>query len=252
MEENEKVKIDFHPSGEFAELVIRHGEAQRTIEPKQFTAKTTIDGPYKYFDGIANKLVRMAGATPVPCSDKSIVLVDTVNGTVKFMADPETPLGAIITGVLQENPQLESFKVNSSKKWTPDELAAQVFANANLFNVPTKEVRNFAAKFRNLKAKITKDIENTKDDVGNIIDNFVQAVSVEDLPKMPFYTMAYIGAEKHEFTVEVGIEAANRGVVFYLFSAELAALLESEKEKALNEESKKFTDAGITVMSVVS
>jgi hypothetical protein len=243
MKENEKVNIKVESKDGLAELVIRHGEAQKTIEPKQFSTKTTIDGPFKYFKGIASKLSYV--------EDRSIVLVDTVAGTIKFMAEPEHPLAAIITGVLQENPQLESFKVNSSKKWTPDELAAQVFANANLFNVPTKEVRNFAAKFRNLKAKITKDIENTKDDVGNIIDNFVQAVSVEDLPKMPFFTHVYLGGEKHEFTVEVGIEAANRGVVFYLFSAELAALLESEKEKALNVEVQKFTEAGITVMSVV-
>jgi hypothetical protein len=252
MEDNEKVNIKVEAKDGLAELVIRHGHAAHVIEPKQFTAKTTIGGPYKYFEGIADKSVRMNAVMPVHCSDKSIVLVDTVSGTIKFMADPETPLGAVVTGVLQENPQLASFRVNSSKKWTGDELAAHVFANANLFNVSTKEVRNFAAKFSNLKASISKEIENVKDDAGNIVDNFVQKVSVEDLPKLPFLTHVYLGGEKFEFEVEVGIEAANRGVVFYLFSAELAALLESEKEKALNVEVQKFTDAGITVMEVVA
>lgn len=242
--EHESKNVEVKVEAKDGQLVIRHGNAAQIIEPKQFTAKTTIDGPYKYFDGIASKI---EGAR-----DSAVVLVDTVNGTVKFLSQPEHPIAAIITGVLQENPQLASFKVNSGKKWTGDELAAHVYSNANLFNVPTKEVREFAAKFRNLKAKISKEIENVKDDAGNIVDNFVQKVSVEDLPKLPFITHVYLGGEKFEFEVEVGIEAANRGVVFYLFSAELSALLESEKEKALNAEAQKFISAGITVMEVVS
>jgi len=227
------------------ELIIRRGQAAKVIEPKQFTAKTTIDGPYKYFDGISHNKV-------VQSEFKSLVLVDTVNGTVKFMADPETPLGAVVTGVLQENPQLASFKVNSEKKWTGEELAEHLFKNANLLNVATSEVRDFAAKFRKIKATVSKVIENEKNDVGKLVDNFVQTIEMDDLPKLPFLTHVYLGGEKFEFTVEVGIEAANRGVAFYLFSAELAALLESEKEKALSAEAQKFTGAGITVMEVVS
>jgi hypothetical protein len=250
--ESKNVDIKVEAKDGLAELVIRHGEARKVLEPKQFSAKTTIDGPYKYLKGIDEKSSPTRGGDIVPSEDRAIVLVDSVAGQVKLVCVPDNPLGAIITGVLQENPQLASFKVNSSKKWTGDELAAHVYANANLFNVPTKEVREFAAKFRNLKAKISKEIENVKDDAGNIVDNFVQKVSVEDLPKLPFITHVYLGGEKFEFEVEVGIEAANRGVVFYLFSAELASLLESEKEKALNVEAQKFISAGITVMEVVS
>ena len=252
MEQLESKNVNIKVEAKDGQLVIRHGNAAQIIEPKQFTAKTTIDGPYKYLKGIDEKTNPTRYGDIVPSEDRAIVLVNTVAGEIKLICVPDNPLGAIVTGVLQENPQLASFGVNSSKKWTGDELAAHVFANANLFNVPTKEVRNFAAKFSKLKASISKEIENVKDDAGNIVDNFVQKVSVEDLPKLPFLTHVYLGGEKFEFEVEVGIEAANRGVVFYLFSAELAALLESEKEKALNVEVQKFTGAGITVMEVVA
>lgn len=242
MEENEKIQIQVRPDQD-GHVTILHGEAKKQINAIKASFKGTIDAPSKYFAGISSKRETI--------TDTAVVTIDSVAGRIVLQEDPHHPLAGEVTGSVVENPQLKLFRINSEKRWTPDELAATVFQNANVFNVPVNEVRAFAAKFRNLKAKVEKEVENMKDDKGNVVDNFVQTVKVEDLPTLPFYTMPYIGSDKVEFKVEVGIEAAAKSVVFYLFSAEYANILYQTKEDLLYAEAKKFADAGVCVIEVV-
>jgi hypothetical protein len=150
---------------------------------------------------------------------------------------------------MKENPDLAPFHINNAtKRFTGDELTALLRAKGHVLNIPVAESRAVTGKFANMKAKISKEIENLKDDAGNVIDNFVQKVSSDALSKIPFKAPIHVGCPVREFSVEVGIEAVNRGVVFYLFSPEYAQELYNEKVEKLAEESEKFTNAGVCVV----
>lgn len=236
-----EVKVEVKAAEGATTLTLLHGTAPENNNPVGYTATTTIEGPFKYFDVVGKNYPEVA--------KKAVVTADLAKASIGLRLNPHDELAANVTGVMKENPDLAPFGINSStKRFTGDELTSLLRSKGHVLNIPTEESRAFTGKFANLKSKITKEMENVKDDAGNIVDNFVQKVSSDAMKAIPFKAPLHVGCPVTEFSVEVGIEAANRSVVFYLFSPQYAQALYDEKVEKLAEESAKFTKAGICVI----
>lgn len=245
MEEQEKFNFSVSLEGERPEVTIRHGEAEKITYPvKENIGNATVDGPMKYFDKVGRHYPDVLKT--------AVVKVDGANGTVQLDLNAKDPLAATVVGAIRVNRDLEAFGINSEgKKFTGDELARLILTKSNVINLPPSKVKEFANKFKNFSATVSKTIEKQSDDVGNILDNFIQKVTVENLPQeVPFSAMLHIGCEKSEFTVNVGLESTGRNIVFFLYSPEYTAALHEEKEALLAAQVSAFGSEGVCVVEV--
>lgn len=241
MSDKTDVKVNVSTLGEEVTLTLLHGQAPKVNEPVGYTETTTLEGPFKYFNGVGKHYPEV--------DKRAVVLANLTEASIILAVNPHDELSAKVKGVMKENPDLAPFHINSAtKRFTGDELTALLRSKGHVLNIAPAESRAFTGKFANLKSKITKEMENVKDDTGNVVDNFIQKVSSDAVKAIPFKAPLHVGCPVKEFSVEVGIEAANRGVVFYLFSSEYAQELYDEKVDKLSQESKRFESAGICVI----
>lgn len=238
--ENSELKFDVSFKSENPTLTVLHGTAPKVNEPVEFHETTTIEGPFKYYS--------VVGKNYPDVENKAVVVADLTKASLTLDLNPHDELAGSITGIMKENPDLAPFSINGSKRFTGDELTSLLRSKGHVLNIPLEESRAFTGKFANLKSKITKEMENVKDDAGNVVDNFVQKVSSDAMKAIPFKAPLHMGSAVTEFSVEVGIEAANRSVVFYLFSPQYAQALYDEKVEKLADECIKFSNAGICVV----
>lgn len=241
----EDFKFDVKLEGDNPKLTILHGDADKVFYPvKESILNTTIEGPAKYFD--------VVGCHYPDVLKTATVKVDGAKGEIVLDLNAKDTLAATVKGALRVNRDLEAFGINSEKtKFTGEELARLILTKSNVINLAPNKVKEFANKFKNFSATVTKSIEKQSDDVGNILDNFIQKVTVDNLPaEIPFSAMLHIGCAKSEFTVNVGLESTGRNIVFFLYSPEYTAALHEEKEALIAAQVSEFGAKGVCVLEV--
>lgn len=244
-EEEKKFNFDVSLSSDNPTLTIREGEAEKIFYPvKESILNTTIEGPFKYFETV--------GCHYPDVLKTATVKVDGAKGVITLDLNAKDTLAATVVGALRVNRDLEAFGINSEgKKFTGDELAKLILTRSNVIDLAPSKVKEFASKFKNFSATVTKSIEKQSDDVGNILDNFIQKVTVDNLPaEVPFSAMLHIGSAKSEFVVNVGLESTGRNIVFFLYSPEYTAALHEEKEALLAAQVSEFGAKGVCVLEV--
>jgi len=226
-------------------LTILEGQAEKIVYPvKESILNTTIEGPAKYFDTV--------GCHYPDVLKTATVKVDGAIGVITLDLNAKDTLAATVVGALRVNRDIEVFGINSEgKKFTGEELSRLILTKSNVIDLAPSKVKEFANKFKNFSATVTKSIDKQSDDVGNILDNFIQKVTVDNLPaEVPFSAMLHIGSPKSEFTVNVGLESTGRNIVFFLYSTEYTAALHEEKEALLAAQVAEFGAKGVCVLEV--
>lgn len=244
-DESKEFKFDVSLKGDNPTLTILEGQAEKIVYPvKETILNTTIEGPAKYFDTV--------GCHYPDVLKTATVKVDGAKGVITLDLNAKDTLAATVVGALRVNRDLEAFGINSdNKKFTGEELSRLILTKSNVIDLAPIKVKEFANKFKNFSATVTKSIDKQSDDVGNILDNFIQKVTVDNLPaEVPFSAMLHIGSPKSEFTVNVGLESTGRNIVFFLYSPEYTAALHEEKEALLAEQVSEFGAKGVCVLEV--
>lgn len=231
------------------EAVLRIGEAPRipdVREKQKIYLTTSLAGPAEFFEKIAKK--NQSELSPI--TDTAIVSVAEDNLSLSLSVDPTDDLAAVIIGKLVPNPEIKNFKINKKDgKFTAKQLAEML--RENFHNLVTDKAlfREFTQKIMNLNYKVTKEVEASDDERGNVVEGFVQKLDVEDMPKsIKFKAPLYLGEPSIEFEVEIGIEAGQNGLLFYLFSTDLGLLQREIAEKIIKEQVDFFKKEDICIV----
>lgn len=237
------ITLDTH--GE-KEAVLRIGEAAPIVMPKKVNLQTSVSGPREYFEKIAK--TRQPAETPI--EGVAVVTVSDDNLSITLSANPEDEYAPIVKGKLVPNPELNDFQINKKNgKFTAKQLAEMLRENFHNLVTDKATFRDFTQKILNLNYKVTKEVEASDDERGNVVDNFVQKLTVDDIPKsIKFNAPIYLGEKSVEFEAQLGVEAGNGSILFYLFSTDLGLMQRQMAEEIMAKEIKFFQSQNVCTL----
>lgn len=248
MTQPKDLNITLNSEGE-KEAVLRIGEAP-TIpdvrERQKISLRTSLAGPAEFFLRIAKN----NQSEERPITDTAIVSVSDDNLSLRLSVDPTDELAAEVLGKLIPNPEINDFRINKKDgKFTAKQLAEMLRENFHNLVTDKAGFRDFTQRIMNLNYKVTKEVEASDDERGNVVDGFVQKLEAEDMPKsIKFKAPLYLGEPSVEFEVEIGIEAGQNGLLFYLFSTDLGLLQREIAEEIMKKQIEFFKKEDICIV----
>lgn len=148
-------------------------------------------------------------------------------------------LGSEIIGKLTENPDLNTFGINTNKTFSVGELVKHIRTNRFFFE--NKDVHaKVVNSLQNFSAKVNADIKKINDNRGNIED--VLKVTMDSNAELNFNALmpVFIGEEAKSFNVEIACQADNSKVIFWLESPDLFELLKKDTKTIIDSELARF------------
>jgi len=233
--DNEEEKINVTVDGTVKELVIRHGEAAPILQPRHFAFTGTIDAPFLYAKG---KSLPVAPA---------VVHFNIDSGVICFEENPTDGLAAVVYGQIDISEEIEKWGINNPKiSYTSLELGR--FIKLNRYYFEKKEVAiNLAGILMDLRIKVEKNIQAADDNRGNVRKELSQKIINNSIPES-FAINIHIIKGFPPLTIEVSIEIDPDNFECRLVSYELEQKIEEIKLSMMDDELKKFREAGFVVL----
>lgn len=225
------------------ELVIRKGNAPVIHEPVPVIIAGVIGAPSAYLE----HLIRHSQLK----QELAVCIVDADTNTIKFMPTPkDKDFGDVITGKLTLNPDLTEIGINTAKRYSREELVTFLRMN-RLFFPDLESHAKLLQSVRKFDANVSErlSLDSTQKNRGNTNVAYEKTVNAGDVPFNFFIQIpVFKGSDPKKFDVEVCLDVSDGSVRFWLESPELAEIIQETEKVALDEEVKKFTEAGVTVI----
>ncbi len=230
MEKENKINVvvpkDYN--GKPIEVVIREGKAAVALDPKEpekISIAGTIDAPLRWLE----KRVELID------QKKTHIIVNRDNMGIVLIIDETNYYQAEIGGVLATSKEMEKFGINSDKSWEPIKLS-QFFKMHRAFFKDKSENMMLVSTLKNFKAKVNQDIERSKEENGNKVDNYSQVVD-SNLPKsFKLNIPLFKGFACEEIEVEIYADVDGRDVSLSLVSAGANEAIEEYKNHVIDEQ----------------
>lgn len=230
MEKENKINVvvprDYN--GKPIEVVIREGKAPVALDPKEpvrVTINGTIDALYRWLEKRV-ELIDQKTSNIIVNRDRMAMSL-SINETDYYQTK--------ISGALQESKEMVEFGINTDKKWEPIKLS-QFFKMHRAFFKDKSENMILVSTLKNFKAKVNQDIERSKEENGNKVDNYSQVVD-SNLPKsFKLNIPLFKGFACEEIEVEIYADVDGRDVSLSLVSAGANETIEEYKNKVIDDQ----------------
>lgn len=230
MEKENKINVvvprDYN--GKPIEVVIREGKAPVALDPKdpvRVTINGTIDALYRWLEKRV-ELIDQKTSNIIVNRDRMAMSL-SINETDYYQTK--------ISGALQESKEMVEFGINTDKKWEPIKLS-QFFKMHRAFFKDKSENMILVSTLKNFKAKVNQDIERSKEENGNKVDNYSQVVD-SNLPKsFKLNIPLFKGFACEEIEVEIYADVDGRDVSLSLVSAGANETIEEYKNKVIDDQ----------------
>lgn len=250
MSKDIKVDVNIDENCGTGTLIVREGQAAEVNNPRSAShGGYTVQAPFKFFEKIGS---HYKSESDLVVEKSAVVSINYDEGSVKLDVNPHDNLAPSIEGSIKAAPEIAGLKINSSKRWSADDLVNYLRQNPQILVLPDDEnVRTFTRKFSDLKFKVSKEVEKKDDDRGNLVDNFLQTITSDDLPKtLRVKGLLHKGGTPVEIDVEIGLEATQRSIAFYFFSPDYELLKLKEVKELIDAEVAKFNGSEICVIEL--
>ena len=181
--------------------------------------------------------------------ETAVILFNTTGLVIALEDNPQSPLNNVITGKLEVHPKITEFGINSDKRFDSEQLKKIIKLHPHLF-VSKESHAAFLRQLGNFKAKIERDLENSKDTRGgskNQNNTQVLNLEIEEVFKMK--CPLFKGGESVEFEVSVCYEVSGSGISFYFESPDVIIKSQDMANKEFEEQRKEFVERGyVTIM----
>jgi len=243
-------KFNIVTGPDMRDIVIREGDAQEIALPKGIAISGTLKAPFQF---IAEKLTgtdaaEMGTQCPLNLTEsqkiynvkRSTLLVDKIAGKIVLVLNEKDPYEDRITGTLTLDPSWKEFNINKDQLMNLNEVIKIIKKNKFKFADAGKHAE-FLITLQNFNARVTTTFKNMKDQGGSSINSVEKIVEENrNAPEFALEVPIYQGYAKKKFRVQTCLDAQGAQVMFYFESPELYELIDSEREKAINEEIEKF------------
>jgi hypothetical protein len=209
-------------------VVVLTGDAPTQHNNNCVEINGNIDAPQRFLKGRFSTFDKLSSHCLVSTSEGKIVLVlNEQSSTDKFT----------VTGKIEVANKFTSLGINKSDvAYSPEQLANKLKLLRSLF-VSNLDHANICSTLRNIKAKVSADVEKLDDRKGNVERNFKQVVE-SNMPNAIKLKLPLLEGEPAiEIEVNVILEVnGGSDIKCYLESIDAADLIESQFEKRVNEE----------------
>ncbi|MCL1615074.1 hypothetical protein M3090_01440 [Bacteroides sp. ET71] len=210
------------------EIILREGKAAEQIpnhEPLSVSIDGTIDTPLRWLEKKVELIDQKKAYISVSRDDMSIALVDKENDYYSNN----------IAGGLEASKEMKAFGINADKRWEPIKLS-RFFKMHRAFFKDKTENMTLVSTLKNFKAKVTQDIERSKEENGSKTDNYSQVVD-SNLPKsFKLNIPLFKGFACEEIEVEIYADVDGRDVSLSLVSAGANETIEEYKNRVIDEQ----------------
>lgn len=225
------IHLDYLGDGEDKKdnvIIIREGEAEKVIYPEVINISAALSAP-----GIFVSHLRKHGQLK---PDNHIVTIDKAARLIIFHEDMKSVYGSVVTGTLEIDSRLKNIGINTSKRYTREELYSFVRLNKHAF--PNKEAHLLLCNaVKNFSANLTKDFQSGNDNRGSKTAVNNQTLTDTNIPfDFMLNTVVFKGFPAVSFNVEVMLDVSDGGVRFWLESPELASFTEELADCMIEEE----------------
>lgn len=219
------------------ELNKRTGNLAKPIEHQAYSIEGRIDTPHKFTDVV--ELDRQ----------NTFVMCDTEALNIVLTTSLRDSMRSTVAGQLSFHRDLADWKINTGEQFTAEELGQLCRKDYRMFDGSRDQQKNLVLLLRNLKAKVTADLEKKKDDRGNETDNFVRAVE-SNLPETIHLTPRLFRGHEERVSIEVLLiihPTGGRDVRISLESVDLVEATEVEGGKLMQEQADLLAAKGFAV-----
>jgi len=192
------------------EIIIREGSAANVYDPEQIILSGIISAPADFAASRKEKIDALKTNVVADYTEKTIIL--TINEDSKFKT--------IISGRLEDFPELKEMCVNGKKLFTHRELLELIKFKGGYFKNKEQHT-SLITSLKKFEAKVDQEFQNANDFKGaqatkKVVD-IKTNLGLEFTLAIPIFT----GGEVISFLVDINVDVNNGGVIFWLESVEL-------------------------------
>ena len=220
----EKPAINLMSPGTY---IIREGKASEEREEKSIKIDGTLTAPRDFLVG------KISGIEQI----QTHLLIYKNLGKLELHIKDTNPFTEhVITGTLKRDTGLDSFKLNSDKRWSVQEFLKFVRERKYYFTDKDQHTRMIES-LRKWEAQIQTILKEHQDTQGNTLMLIEKKVSgVEMINKFKLTIPIFQGYQKETFVVEIGLDVTSASVQFYLLSDEFFELETERRESIIDYE----------------
>lgn len=179
-----------------------------------------------------------------PVKETAVIVFSTTDLTIDLDTDPHNPIAVSVIGRLQTHPKIIEFGINTDKRFDSEGLKKIIKLHPHLF-VSKESHSAFLRQLGGFKAKIERDIENSKDTRGGSkSQNNTQVIDLEIEEVFKMKCPLFKGGEVAEFDVSVCYEVSGTGVSFYLESSDLIIMSQNKANEEFARQREAFIKEG--------
>lgn len=234
----EKVQINVNQGIDGTPIVVHllEGKSPNPVNPKSFSFTGNI---YAVEDYIKGKKLYNQELNILP-----VIVFDTEANEIIYTSNQNSEVQDKITASLEISKYIKEFGINTDKRFSPDDLKKLIKLNPHVFKSPDSH-KAFLTQLGNFKAKIEREIEQTKDTRGGSNNsNKTNVLNLDIAEDFIMNCAVFKGGKKVQFTVSVCYEVAGTGIVFYMESPELVSLFDTTINEEFERQRNSFTEQG--------
>lgn len=232
-------KILINPQGD--KLTILNGNALELKHPERLSVVGQIESVRKYLDARRGSLLSSDSLQFIN-KDLAVIYINEDEGTISLSVDPNNPFSTTVKGELKVNPELASFQINKSHRFTRETFLDLITFRRRFFD-SVADWDNLKTKFQRLKVSSSAEIEQGSDKRGNRENTFKKEVNSDEVPasfklNMPIFK----GQPSRSFQVDICVDVTDAGVKFFLESNDLVELADADKKKIISDQLQGYLD----------
>ncbi|AIM37417.1 hypothetical protein KO02_12510 [Sphingobacterium sp. ML3W] len=224
-------------AGGETQLTLREGKALELERDLDVEIVGVIDSPVRYLEK------RIDIIDPSKCH----VLVNREKNTITMVVDEHNPLLNTIKGILVPHPLFQKFGINKGEYTAPEPLADMFKMNRSHFEDPAVAMTLVHA-LKNFKAKVNKQIEQSNNNRGDVVQLKAQAVESNIPEKFNLRMPLFKGQSKISFEVEVYIDPASLNCT--LVSPVANDVIEEFRDTIFDEQIKNIKDISELILII--
>lgn len=211
------------------EIILREGKVPVALdphEPRAINIDATLDAPARWLQ------YRISETDQID-QKRCHIIVDREDMSIRLIMNERDHYANRIAGTLEVHPKFVEFGINSDRMWEPNKQG-QFFKMNRAFFADKQENMEIVSLLKNFKAKISQDIEKSKEDNGSFSDKF-SAVVDSNLPKAFTLNLPmFKGLPEEQIDVELYAEVDGRDVYLSLVSPGAAELMEVHRNQCID------------------
>ena len=233
--ENQTVNVTLGENNHHAEVVVRHGVAEKLIEPKP-PVNTNLSGTI----GVPLEYLAKRIATGQFTQERSHLSVDRENiKLILVINENDEYERGTVTGKLEFNPKFIEFGINTGKAWTPNKLG--MFFKMNRAFFPDRETNmRLVTELMNFTATVNAKIDRSLKESGDRTDAFMQTVNSNLPPSFTLKMQIFKGTPEETIEVETFANVDAREVSFFLISPSANQALEDIRNNVIDYQLEKI------------